>query len=130
VIVLDCAAIVDYLLGLEYETWVEQQLVVEFEAHVPYVLDIELAHALRGLNRVGKVSGRRAETAFSDFAELALRRYPHLPFLDRIWQLRTHITAYDAAYVALAEALDAKLVTTDLRLARTHGHRARIVAPE
>jgi predicted nucleic acid-binding protein len=50
-------------------------------------------------------------------------------FLDRIWQLRTHVTAYDAVYIALSEALDAPLVTTDVRLARTRGHCARIVAP-
>lgn len=57
---------------------------------------------------------------------MRLTRYPHAPFWARIWQLRDNLTAYDAAYVALAEALDAPLITTDGRLARASGHRATV----
>jgi predicted nucleic acid-binding protein len=77
----------------------------------------------------GEVSVPRANTAFNDFADLALVRYPATEFLPRIWALRSTLTPYDAAYVALSEALEAKLVTTDARLARSHGHRAEIVSP-
>lgn len=58
--------------------------------------------------------------------DLPLTRYPHAPFVGRAWALRENITAYDAAYVALAEALDAPLLTTDGRLARSTGHNARM----
>ena len=128
-IVLDGAAAVDYLAGLEHGEWVEAQLDGEADVHVPHVLDLEVVSAFRRLVALGMLSRRRAEEAIADLAELAARRYGHLILLDRIWQLRTHVTPYDAAYIALAEALGATLVTTDVRLARAHGHRARIVAP-
>lgn len=87
-------------------------------------------NVLRTLELRGRLNGAASRRAFEDYLELDLSRYPHTPLLQRIRQLATHVTAYDAAYIALAEALDATLVTTDLRLARTRGHRARIVAPE
>ncbi len=60
---------------------------------------------------------------------LSLTRYPHVQLLDRAWELRTHVSSPDAFFVALSEALGAPLVTTDLRLSRTHGHQATIIAP-
>lgn len=68
----------------------------------------------------------RAQQALSDLADLPISRYPHDLFLFRIWQLRQNLTAYDAAYVALAEALSAPLLTRDARLASAPGHRARV----
>jgi len=62
----------------------------------------------------------------SDLADLPLVRYPHDPFLERVWELHLSLSAYDAVYVALAEALDAPLVTCDGRLGRSHGHKARV----
>jgi predicted nucleic acid-binding protein len=129
VIVLDGAGVVDYLAGREYGPWIEAQLIADGDVHVPHLLDIEVANALRGLVAGDRLSQRDARRALDDFADLELARYPHTPFLERVWQLRTHVTAYDAMYVALAEVLDATLVTTDARLARSHGHRARIVSP-
>lgn len=73
----------------------------------------------------------RAAEALNDLADLGIVRYPHDMLLPRIWELRRNLTAYDGAYVALAEALTAPLLTLDARLGRSSGHRARIelVAP-
>ncbi len=73
-----------------------------------------------------QISIERAEDARSDFADLALVRYRHQPLNDRVWDLRHNITAYDATFIALAEALSAPLVTCDARLASTPGHGAQI----
>lgn len=90
--------------------------------HVPHLVDLEIAQALRRLKRAGAISNDRAEEALTDLASLPLTRYPHLVLLPRIWQLRDNATAYDAAYLALAEMLDAPLVTRDGALARAGSH--------
>jgi predicted nucleic acid-binding protein len=89
---------------------------LEFVAHVPHLAIIETISVLRGLVRASKLSESRAEGALVDLVELPFIRHPHEPLLERIWQLRTNLTAYDAAYVALAETLDATLLTCDRRL--------------
>ncbi len=94
--------------------------------HAPHLLDIEMLHALRGLVLRGDVSRARSEQVREDFASLRWSRYYHVAFLDRIWELKDNLTAYDAAYVALAETLSAPLVTTDARLARAPGIRAEV----
>jgi predicted nucleic acid-binding protein len=71
--------------------------------------------------RAGKISGDRAEDARTDFAELTITRYAHAPLADRIWALRENLTTYDAAFIALSEALNAPLITCDARLARASG---------
>lgn len=129
-IVLDSSAAVDYVAGRDFGRWVEQRLLDDPDLHAPHLLDVEVANALRWLVAGRKVSAGAARRALDDILELRMRRYPHAELLDRMWELRTHITPYDASYVALAEALGATLITTDTRLARSHGHRARIVAPE
>jgi len=129
VIVLDSSAAVDLVARLEPGSWVDEQLAREPDAHAPFLIDIEVTTALRKLAHVGTLSARAAREALEDFALLDLARYPHLPFLGRMWELRATISAADASFLALAEALDATVVTTDQRLARSHGHRAHIVAP-
>jgi len=94
--------------------------------HAPQLLDVEMLHALRGLVLRGDVSRARDEEVREDFASLRWSRYSHVAFLDRIWELKDNLTAYDATYVALAEALSAPLVTTDARLARAPGIRADV----
>ena len=74
----------------------------------------------------GEIDDRRGREAMADLADMPIRRYPHDVLLPRVWDLRHNLTAYDAAYVALAEALDAPLVTRDRRLARAAGHGADI----
>jgi len=87
--------------------------------HAPHLLDVEVAQVLRRYVRSAVISAERGAEALSDLADFPLARYPHFVLLARIWQLRQGLTAYDAAYVALAEALDARLVTRDRALART-----------
>jgi predicted nucleic acid-binding protein len=94
--------------------------------HVPHLFDVEVLHVLRGHALRGVLSLARARLALGRLSAMRLIRYPHTPFAGRIWELRDSITAYDAAYVALAEALDAPLVTTDGRLTRAPGHRAQM----
>lgn len=89
-------------------------------------MDLEVTHAIRRLCAIRQTSEDRGSRAITDLSALPVRRYPHTPLLERIWQLRTNLTAYDAAYVALAETLRATLVTRDRRLATARGHRARI----
>jgi len=93
------------------------------------VIDVEVIGVLRKAVFKGEISQRRAHTVLDVLASLPVTRYPHVQLLDRAWSLRTRIASPDAFFVALAEALDAPLVTTDLRLARSHGHHATIVSP-
>jgi predicted nucleic acid-binding protein len=81
---------------------------------------------MRRFTLAGELTPERAEQALLDLADLPLTRYAHTDLISRLWSLRDSLTAYDAAYVALAEALDAPLVTSDGKLARAHGHAARI----
>jgi predicted nucleic acid-binding protein len=127
VIVLDASAVVDYVLWIGAAPRIASRISRTGEAiHAPYLLDIEVAHALRRYSLRRALSPERGAQALVDLADLRLRRYPHLPLLPRIWELRANLSAFDAAYVALAEALDASLVTSDAALARAPGHRARV----
>lgn len=94
--------------------------------HAPHLVDIEVIHALRKHEARGEMEGLRCRLAMSTLADLPLVRYPLSPLLDRIWDLRQNLTAYDAAYVALAESLGAPLVTCDKRLKGAPGHSAQI----
>jgi predicted nucleic acid-binding protein len=130
-IVLDSSAALEYLLGTkDGAPWVEAQCeAAGWRLHAPHVIDIEVIGVLRkGVLRRG-IPVSRARTALDVLANLPLTRYPHVQLLDRAWNLRAHIASPDAFFVALAEALGAPLVTTDLRLSRAHGIRAMIVAP-
>lgn len=126
-IVLDASAAAHYVIGTSQAgEWVEARLVRDPDVHVPHLLDLEVVNALRRLVRQGQLTLPRARTALEHLGELRATRYPHLPLLARIWQLRANLSAYDASYVALAEALDATLVTTDEALARTPGVRLQV----
>ena len=92
----------------------------------PELIDLEVTSAIRKAWLAGELDDRRAAMALDDLAVLRLRRVTHLPLLPRIWDLRDNLTPYDAAYVALAEALDAVLVTADRRLGRAPGPRCAI----
>lgn len=94
--------------------------------HAPHLLDIEVAQVVRRYAANGEIDAERGRSALEDLADLPLRRYPHDFLLSRVWDLRDNFTAYDAMYVALAEVLDAPLLTRDKRLAASPGHRARI----
>lgn len=92
----------------------------------PELMDLEVASVLRRQLRTGAIDLRRAKLALADLAALPVQRVSHEPLLRRCWQLRDNLTVYDAAYVALAEALDADLLTGDRRLASATGPRCRI----
>jgi predicted nucleic acid-binding protein len=92
----------------------------------PEIVDLEIASVLRRQVRSGEMDLRRAGLALADLAAMPLRRASHKPLLARCWELRDNITPYDAAYVALAEALEAILLTGDERLARAPGPRCHV----
>jgi predicted nucleic acid-binding protein len=129
VIVLDASALLEFLLQTPLGTRVEARMFRdEDEFHSPHLVDAEVTQGLRRLVRAGEVSPDRAAEAIADLADLDLHRHPHVDLLTRVWKLRENVTAYDAMYVALAEALDAPIVTCDRPLAKAPGHRARIEA--
>jgi predicted nucleic acid-binding protein len=127
VIVVDASALLELLLQTPLGVRVEARLFSGAdEFHSPHLVDVEITQGLRRLVRTGEVSADRAAEALSDLAAFDLHRHPHLDFVARAWKLRENITAYDAMYVALAEALDAPVVTCDEPLSKAPGHRARI----
>jgi predicted nucleic acid-binding protein len=101
-------------------------LAAEERLHAPHLLDLEVAQVLRRLTQLKEITAVRAREALDDYAGLFVERGAHRELLQRIWQLRDSMTAYDGAYVALGEALDAPVLTCDAKLARSHGHRARV----
>ena len=126
-IVLDASAALELLLrAATHERLVHRLLESGELLAAPHLLDLEIAQVLRRFAAAGELSDTRAREALDDYAGLRIARYPHDPLLDRIWQLRHNCTAYDASYLALAEALGCPLITCDKPLAATPGHRARI----
>lgn len=127
-IVLDASVAVAVLLNVGSESGrVRERISRPGETlHVPHLFEIEVLHALRRHSLNGALPATRARLALNRLRETRLIRYPHAPLLGRIWDLRENVTAYDAAYVALAEALGAPLVTRDARLAQAPNNRATI----
>jgi predicted nucleic acid-binding protein len=126
VIVADTSAIVDALIGRPGQPDLLRRLQQASELHAPHLLDVEILHVLRRLLRTGALSPDRAADARHDFQDLAIVRYPHQPLSDRMWQLRDNVSAYDAAFLALAETLGVPLITCDARLAHASGHHAQV----
>jgi predicted nucleic acid-binding protein len=127
VIVLDASAVIEVLLLTATGAPVaERLLTAESSLHAPHLLDVEVAQVLRRFVARGKLTPERAGKALEDLAGLPLERYPHEILLRRIWALRENLTAYDAAYVALAEILGATLLTCDARILRAPGHFAHV----
>lgn len=117
-IVVDASVVIEVLLQTEDGIAIMAGLLSRRETlHAPHLLDIEVAQVLRRYVLRGELTAGRAQQALDMMSEFPIRRYPHVPLLGRIWELRPNLTAYDAAYVALAEGLDATLVTRDRMLA-------------
>ncbi|MBK7973674.1 MAG: type II toxin-antitoxin system VapC family toxin [Deltaproteobacteria bacterium] len=126
-IVLDASAAVELVLGSRRGVTVAARLRdPAVTLHAPHLLDLEVAQVLRRGERDGWLAPRRAAEALADLRDLDVIRYPHHALLARVWELRHNVTAYDAAYLALAEALDAPILSCDARLASAPGHRARV----
>ena len=126
-IVLDASALIELLLGtprgLQVADLLEDATV---SVHVPHLADVEVSHALRRLVTVKAISDAMAGEAVDELQNLPLVRHGHDATLDRMWALRRNVSAYDAAYLALAEVLGATLVTCDRRLAKGSGSTARV----
>jgi predicted nucleic acid-binding protein len=125
VIVVDASVMVELLLrtpvGLR-----AQGFVLDVEPpHAPHLLDVEVAQVLRRLASRRTLSATRGAEAIADLVAMPMVRHDHVPLLGRAWALRENVSAYDAVYVALAEALDARLLTCDARLAQQPGMRRR-----
>ena len=126
-IVVDASALLEVLLNTSDAGPVGDRLFGPGDSlHAPHLIDLEVAQVLRRYTLSGSMDPHRGRQSLEDFADIPLHRYPHDLFLPRVWDLRNNLTAYDAAYVALAEALDAPLVTRDEALARAGGHHARV----
>lgn len=125
-LVIDTSAVLEALVGRDPPPGLVDRLAQDGDLHAPHLIDTEVLHALRRMTMRRELSNERAADARTDFAQLTLVRYPHQPFNDRVWQLRHNLTAYDATFIALAEALEAPLLTCDARLATARGHRARV----
>jgi predicted nucleic acid-binding protein len=114
-IVIDASVLTDFLLGrAEAIEAVNRELTGREHdpLHAPEVVEPETLNALRSLTRAKSITDRRAREAVDDLAVIRLIRYPHEPLRERIWELRHNLTAYDAAYLALAEALDGAILMT------------------
>ena len=126
-IVLDASALVELLLGTDAGRRVALRIADPAIAlHVPHLADVEVTQALRRYAREGAIGSDTAAAALEDLRALDLERHGHEPLLERIWALRDNLTAYDAAYVALAEALEGTVLTCDGRLARAPGLSRRV----
>jgi len=135
VLVVDASAITDLLLGRPSAHRIEAHLVDHsFDLHAPHLLDVEVLSALRRVVASGDAPAARVHEAIVDLADLPIERYPHEMLLARVWTLRGNLSAYDAVYLALAEALSDQgtpLLTSDFRFARAarkHGDSPVVLA--
>ena len=120
--VLDASVVVELVLGTRAGARIRDRLLdPETSLHAPELLDLEVLNVLRRHVRAGTVAMERAEAAVRRLDELDLQRHRHGPMLRRIWSWRANLTAYDAAYVALAEVVGGPLLTTDARLSKARG---------
>jgi predicted nucleic acid-binding protein len=136
-LVVAASAIVDLLLVRSNAGGIGRHLADHsFDLHAPHLIDVEVVSALRRVVASGEASDARGRDAVADLLDLPIERYAHDALLPRVWQLRENLSAYDATYVALAEALadePVPLLTADDRLARAlpeHTHVPIVGVPE
>lgn len=119
-IVVDASAVLELLLNRPSAPALRRRLLDSEETlHAPHLIDVEVLQVIRRYLLAGDIDQARAAEAIRDHLDLPIERYPHDVFLARAWELRSNLTAYDAVYIALAEALNASFVTADARLARS-----------
>jgi predicted nucleic acid-binding protein len=129
VIVLDASIVVELLTNGVLADSIWNELAAREDPFiVPHLLDVEVINAVRNLVVGHRIDAHRSEQLLADLAAFPAERYPHTPLLGRIWDLRNSFTAYDAAYIALAEATGAVLYTSDRKLCK--GHRAHVILLE
>jgi predicted nucleic acid-binding protein len=129
--VVDASVLVEYLAGGEHEAAATHAIGRERWAWAPALVDAEVGNALRRLVRAEKITARKAGAALDDLLLMRLQRVPHHYLVERAWQLRDNVSFYDGLYVALAETMDAPLVTLDKKLASATGLRTEVelIAP-
>ncbi len=126
-IVVDASALLEVLLRTPLGTTLEARLLGTPEAlHAPHLLDVEITQVIRRFAAAGEIDAERGQAALEDFMAFPIHRYPHDFLLPRVWTLRNNFSAYDAMYVALAEVLDASLLTHDRRLATAARRHTRV----
>jgi predicted nucleic acid-binding protein len=125
--VVDASAVAELLLGLPLRDAAERHLFDGAGAAAPDLLNAEILHVLRRYELRGIIDAGRSREALADLLDLPITRYPTATLLERAWALRWNLTAYDAIYAALAEALGARLITADAKLASAARTHARIV---
>ena len=128
-IVVDASVIVEMLLRTPAGIRVTPRIqTTASTVHSPHLLDAEVAHVVRRYTLAGDIDAERGAQMVGILRDLVIHRHDHRPLLGRVWELHPSVGAYDALYVALAEALDAPLLTADSRLAAAHGRRADVQA--
>ncbi|GAB4127492.1 MAG: PIN domain-containing protein [Acidobacteriota bacterium] len=129
-VVVDASVVVAALVdGGTLGRWAES-ILTGHNLAAPHIMPVEVANILRRAELAGDISMETASLAHADLLELSVNLFPYDPFGTRVWELRLNLTANDAWYVALAEALEVNLATLDSRLARTRGPRCRFVLPD
>lgn len=124
-IVVDASVVLEFLLSASTTGTIGRRLLDGSDTlHAPHLIDLEVAQVLRRYAHLDPAMATRYREALGDLTDLPIHRYRHDPLLSRVWQLRHNLTAYDAAYVALAEALPATLLTRDSRIANAPGNEA------
>jgi predicted nucleic acid-binding protein len=128
VIVIDASAMLEFLLSAPASAAIGNRISAAGEAlHAPCLIDVEVVQTLRRFGMAKSLGPAHSRRAFEEYLDMRVERHPHDVLLPRIWELRHNLTAYDAAYVALAEALDAPLVTCDRAIGSAKGHRANVL---
>ncbi len=125
-IVVDASVLVTALADDGRDGDVARARLRDEQVAAPELIDLEVLSVLRRQLAIGALDARRAALAINDLVDVPLERAPHLPLLGRCWELRENLTSYDAAYVALAEALATSLLTADVHLANTPGVRCTV----
>jgi predicted nucleic acid-binding protein len=127
VIVVDASALIEALLRPEAAESLARRLYAPRQTlHAPHLVDAEVAQVVRRYTMSGAIDHERGRAALKDLADFPIHRHPHALLLSRVWDLRNNLSAYDGIYVALAEALDAPLLTRDQRLAAAAGHFVQV----
>ena len=127
--VVDASVVVAALVDSGPDGAWADQLLRSDHLGAPHLMPAEVANLLRRAALAGKISGDAAALAHADLLALPVELFPYEPFAQRVWELRSTVTAYDAWYVALAETLKAKLATLDAKLRRASGPRCRFAIP-
>jgi predicted nucleic acid-binding protein len=124
--VVDASVLVEYLAAGEQVEAAREAIRRERWVWAPALVDAEVGQALRRQVRGAEISARKAGAALDDLLEMRVQKVPHRHLIDRAWELRDNVSFYDGLYVALAEALDAPLLTLDGKLARASGLRTEV----